>query len=319
MVASKENETKRVFTPAMEKMFSAIPGIEYAAEVPVVYAERLTESEFKNDWVQKNKACLIKGAVAHWPAVEKWRQKEYWLTQLNDFDVDVFFHSNFVTPELHNREKENITFHQAIERLYAHQDAVMSLPSKEIKEGSDFYPLKNEMHGFYFLPTPGLPRVYPTRRIFIYRGAATSWHYHDVDETLMCQLNGTKRVALLPSGIPKTRRVINFLNSESYLEGEKLDADIKLKPFMIDVASGDALYIPPYWYHAVVPVDDEIGQTLAYCWKSPWHKFGDVSNYFVRKLYRSALWPLNLYTFFLPFLAVYAGASFSIRKILGRV
>lgn len=276
----------------------------------VLHAEKLKEEEFMKNWVNRNKACLIKGAVAHWPAVKKWKEKTYWLSHLGNFEVDVFPHENFNTPDLQNNGREVMHFHDAIERLHAGKDPIFNLPSKEINPNSHFEPLKAEMAGFTFLPNPGNPRVYPRMRIFIYRGASTAWHYHDADETLMCQVNGTKKVALLPPSIPHTREVVQFLNSEEYLKGKKLDPALGLNPSVAEVGEGDALYIPPYWYHAVAPVDDGIGYTLAFCWKSPWHKMGNFSSYFVRRLYKAAVWPVNPYTPFLPFIAAYAGISY---------
>jgi hypothetical protein len=131
----------------------------------------------------------------------------------------------------------------------------------------------------------------------------------------MCQINGTKRVGLLPPGIPKAKFVSEFLNAERYLEGEALDADLDLKPMIVDVEEGDALYIPPYWYHGVMPVDDKVGFTLAFCWRSPIHILGKFSIYFVRKLYRHFMWPFRRATPLLPFLAVYAGALYVFRKL----
>jgi len=39
------------------------------------------------------------------------------------------------------------------------------------------------------------------------------------------------------------------------------------------VHPGDAIYIPPHWWHAVECPDarDGLGITLAYCWRSPAH------------------------------------------------
>jgi hypothetical protein len=319
MISLQEPANKKAFTPATEKLFSAIPGIENASGVAVLHADELEEDEFTKHWVNKNRACLIKGAVAHWPAVRKWKEKSYWLSQLDNFQIDVFPHENFNTPEFHDKGREVMNFHDAIERLYARRDPIFNMPSKEINRSSHFEPLKAEMKGFKFLPNPGLPRAYPRMRIFIYRGASTAWHYHDADETLMCQVNGAKKVAILPPSIPRVREVAEFLKSEQYLKGKSLDPSLKLNPSIVEVGEGDALYIPPYWFHAVVPVDQEIGQTLAFCWKSPWHKIGNFSSYFVRKLYKTAFWPFNLYTLFLPFLAVYAGTSFLVGKLFKRI
>ena len=110
------------------------------------------------------------------------------------------------------------------------------------------------------------------------------------------------------------KHVNDFLQQEQHLKGKSLDSDLDLKPMIVEVGEGDALYIPPYWLHSVVPVDDEVGFTVAFCWASPWHKLGDLSSFFVRKLYRQALWPLKGISLAVPFIACRACTAHVIRK-----
>ena len=130
----------------------------------------------------------------------------------------------------------------------------------------------------------------------------------------MCQVNGSKRIALFSPHIPEPKRVMNFLRGELHLKGERLDPSLALNPSIVDVKETDALYIPPYWHHAVVPIDGDVGFTLAYCWSSPWHKFGDFGNYYVRKLYRDGFWPVKIVSFILPFIAVYSSVIWAFKK-----
>jgi dTDP-4-dehydrorhamnose 3,5-epimerase-like enzyme len=295
--------------------FSFIPGIKEARPVPVVAATHLTARAFHNDWVSKNKPCLVKGAVKDWPAVTAWRNKDYWRAACENFNIRVYLDMNHNSPELH---RETIMpFHDAIDRLFARRDAVFSMPSERIEHNGPFSALLKEMNDFPFVSPQLMPRMYEHRRLFLYRKAATAWHYHNIDETLMCQVNGAKKVVLLSPRIPRPEFVTRFLNDEWYLQGKLLDPALKLNPYTVTVEEGDALYIPPYWHHGVVPADTQIGFTLAYCWKSPWHILGDFSNYFVRDLYKKAIWPLNRFTPFLPFLGCYAGMSLLWRKMRG--
>ena len=94
-----------------------------------------------------------------------------------------------------------------------------------------------------------------------------------------------------------------------------MDPSLKLSSYVVDVLEGDALYIPPYWHHGVVPTDANVGFTLAYCWASPIHILGDFSNYFVRSLFLKGLWPIKKISFALPFIALYAGLSNACHKI----
>jgi len=295
-----------------EDLFSFIPGIERAAPVPVLHTKDLQEQTFL-EWVYDSRPCLVKGAVSHWPAVQKWRNKEYWLSTCKNFDIKIYPHSNHNNFNLYKGEQTR--FHDAIGRLFDNRDHILSIPTDAITEGSNWGGLLKDMTGFKFFPAPPMPREYYRSRAFIYRRAATAWHYHGIDETLMCQVKGTKRVAILPASIPNPRKVMHYLQNELYVDGARLDGLPDLKPMIVDVEEGDALYIPPYWFHAVVPLGGEIGFTLAYCWKSPWLKFGNLGNFFVRRLYRNGLWPLRPVTPVLPFIAVYSAARYISRKL----
>jgi cupin-like protein len=309
--------------PAEEKkqygddIFSVIPGFEKASAVPVLDAAVLTEEVFKRDWVSKNKPCLIKGIVKHWPAVGKWKNKEYWTDTCENVDVNVYPHINHNDPSRLNAEK--MKFYDALERVYSSSDQIFSMPGETITEDGRFSGVIKDMPGFACLPSSEMPRVYDRRRFFMYRRAATAWHYHGIDETLMCQVKGAKKVALLPPDIPRAKYVTRFLHDELHLEGRTLDKSLELRPCITEVMEGDALYIPPYWHHAVIPCDGEIGFTLAFCWRSAWYKLGDFSNYFVRDVYRQGIWPFTKFTPFLPFLGMYAGISYCVKKITGVV
>jgi hypothetical protein len=266
--------------------------------------------------VYKNKACLVKGAVARWPAVQKWKDRNYWHETCKNFKIDVYKHQNYNDHDM--QKGEVMEFHDAIDRLFSKEDDVFSMPSETIKEGQRFGGVLKDVKDFPFVSSSVMPRMYDHRRFFIYRKAATSWHYHNIDETLMCQVNGTKKVALLSPDIPNAKYVTDFLFKEKYLSGQTLDQSLELKPMLVTVEEGDALYIPPYWHHGVVPNDNEVGFTLAYCWRSPWHKFGNLSNYFVRKLYSDGFKLRQPISAALPFIAVYAGIVYAGRKITGK-
>lgn len=298
-----------------DDLFSIIPGIEEAGEAPLVFANELNKKIFNENWVIPNKPCLIKGAVKHWPAVQKFKSQDYWLSVCDDFEIKVYPHMNHNVWDRQKVDSQDISFHEAIKRLHNDEDHILSIPSEKVTIDNQFSELIKETPGFSFLSSSIKPRMYDQRRFFMYRRAATAWHYHNIDETLMCQVSGAKKVALLPPDIPSAKYVTKFLTDECYLDGEALNSTMDLKPMIAYVQEGDALYIPPYWHHTVVPDDGEIGFTYAYCWKSPWHKFGDFSNYFVRKLYRDGMWPIKVVSLIMPFLGIYAGMLHGFRKL----
>ncbi|MEW7293176.1 cupin-like domain-containing protein [Aquimarina sp. 2304DJ70-9] len=292
------------FTGLNDDLFSILPNIEKAEHAPCLHVSDLDQQNFYKDWVANNKPCLIKEAVKHWPATQKVKEKDYWLSICDDFHIRIYPHMNHNMWERQKVDSERITFHEAIKRLHRNEDYILSIPSEKIAKDNRFSGLLKEMPGFSFLSNKIKPRMYDQRRFFMYRRAATSWHYHNIDETLMCQVSGAKKVVLLPPDVPKAKYICEFLTNEHYMDGKQIDETLKLEPMIVTVEEGDALYIPPYWHHAVVPVDDNIGFTLAYCWKSPWYKLGDFSNYFVRKLYKDGFWPLKITSLLMPFVGI---------------
>lgn len=305
-------EMKKIAT----ELFSVIPGIDRALTVPVVQAENLTSREFLHDRVAMNSPCLIKGAVKNWPASKKWRDKDYWIATCRNETKAITTHMNYYSWKRKKEGSEKLPFHEAIERLFEGKDHIFSIPSQVVNEQSLFAGIIKDVPGFSFLEKKQSPLWDSPRGLFIYRRAATAWHVHNCDETLMCQVKGAKRVALLPSTMPMARKVATFLESEAYLEGKALDATLDLKPRVVIVEEGDALYIPPHWFHCVVPTDGELGFTSLTVFRSPWHIYGNFSNYFVRRLYRQTMKNAPLkFKVVIPFLCLYAGVAYYWRKI----
>lgn len=305
------------FNGVGDDLFNIIPNIEKARNISVVDAKELIKSEFYKNWVSKNKPCLIKNAIKHWPAIQKFRNLDYWLSACDNFDMSVYPHMNHMVKNRHKADLIETTFYDAVKRLFKNQDFILNLSRNEISETNQFSKLIKEMPDFSFLSNELKPRGYPHRRFFMYRRASTAWHYHNMDETLMCQVNGSKKVALFSPKTKRVKEISNYLTKERYLEGETLDPNITVDPIIAYVEEGDALYIPPYWLHGVAPVDGEIGFTLAYCWGSPIHIMGDFSNYFVRKFHKNRFLPLNRHTFTTPFVSLYAAVLHTFYKLKG--
>ncbi|MGK0323459.1 MAG: hypothetical protein ACJAR4_001500 [Psychroserpens sp.] len=310
-----ETNTSKNFNGFGDDLFKIIPGIEKATKLSVVKASELNKKKFYKDWVSKNKPCLIKNAVKHWPATQKFKNYDYWLSACENFDMTIFPHMNHMVKELQQKNIIETTFYDALKRLFKNQDFILNISRNTITENNKFSKLIKEMPDFSFLSNESKPRRYPRRRFFMYRRASTAWHYHDLDETLMCQINGRKKVVLFSPKTSNVKIISKFLIKERYLEGEVLDDNLSVDPLIAYVEEGDALYIPPYWLHGVAAVDGEIGFTLAHCWSSPIHILGNFSNYFVRKLHKNRMWPINIYTFTTPFIGLYAWILHLINKV----
>jgi hypothetical protein len=118
--------------------------------------------------------------------------------------------------------------------------------------------------------------------------------------------------------MPSAKYVTKFLETEAYLEGKTIDKSLNIKPRLVTVEEGDTLYIPPHWFHCVVPKDGEVGFTFITGFRSPWHVYGKISNYFVRRLYNRAFKGASTgLKFIIPVWGSIAVASHYLRKISG--
>lgn len=301
-----------------EELFSIIPGMQHASQVPVLESEKLTEREFKNEWVARNQPCLIKGAVKNWPAVKKWKDKNYWIATCRNDKREIITHMNYYSWKRKGEGSESMPFHDAIERLFAGGDHIFSIPSQVVTENNLFAGIIKDIPGFTFLLNKQKPIWDNARGLFIYRRASTAWHVHYCDETLMCQVKGAKQVAMLPPYMPEAKHVTDFLESEAYLDGKALDQSLDLKMQRVTVEEGDSLYIPPHWFHCVVPTNGELGFTSLTVFRSPWHKYGRFSNYFVPRLYQRTFKGASAgMKVVIPFLAGFAVLSYFWRRITG--
>lgn len=292
---------------------SSIPGMNSAGKVPTLNASELTEEAFKKVWVDRNETCLIKGAISHWPAVQKWGNKEYWLRTCENKKVTVARNNGHELREKTLIGLLQMNFHDAMNRLYNNVDFSFYVQDVMPEAFKD-------IAGFNFLPSPKRPNNYIPNRLLIQRRAFTTWHAHSYDEFLLCQVKGAKKVMLFPSEIPSDiEHVTAFLRNERYLNGESLDMTVDFKPVIAELEEGDALYIPPFWHHAVHPQHSEVNFCVIHCWASPIHKFGYLSNYFVRQNYKDLIWPINKNSLKVPLLVLGGLVSLATRAICSKV
>ena len=296
-----------------EQILNNIPGMDSAKQVVCIDAEALTESSFYDNFVSLNKPCLIKNAISHWPAINKWQNQGYLKELCGENTSKYYPHMNYDDEKNMLVDETNVTFAQILDLLSANTNATISAPSI-LLERAPYNALAVDMTGFNFLPKPTKPIAYPTSRAFFYKKAGTGWHYHFVDETLMCQVKGTKRVGLLPPDKITDDIVHDIFTTDAYLLKDAFkDKDKeKIQPLIAQVEPGDALYIPPFWWHGVETLDSEYGITVANCWRSPLHVMGDISYPTVRKIWKKSLTKPNKNT---PFVVAFGSLSFMAQVI----
>jgi hypothetical protein len=122
------------------------------------------------------------------------------------------------------------------------------------------------------------PRLFRRQRLFIYKNASTEWHYHHTDETLTTQLLGAKHVSLFRLTLENwslyTRAIQANLHHMA-CSAELFPCESTITKYECILEVGDAVYIPPFWWHGIDPVDATFGITLASCFRTPLRRLGD--------------------------------------------
>ncbi|HWY62284.1 MAG TPA: cupin-like domain-containing protein [Rhizomicrobium sp.] len=243
-----------------------VPGMADAAAVPVLDAATLSEAVFQNDYVAQSRPCVIRGAVKHWPASKKWRDREYLKARSGHHEIFLYENEYHVQAKRMTAGKREINFAEAIDRL--HSDATRlaivttALPTE----------LLSDLGGFPFLTKAEPAYCYPPARYFFHRNAGTTWHYHPFDETLMCQVIGSKKIGLVSGNSPANLQLRRIFFAEDYYDNAAAFGalnDDSVRWFSATVEEGDALYIPPLWWHGVIPLSQGFGATAAVTWRSP--------------------------------------------------
>jgi hypothetical protein len=257
-----------------ETFLAQIRGMRTATPVPSREAGHLTEQVFLDEFVSRSAPCVIKGAVRDWPATRKWRDPQYLKSMSGHRRILYFPHENHLGYQRMMAGKEEMYFAQAMDRLHSPEIEVASLGLQ-----SDFPELRPDIGRFRFLTKADPPFLYPPIRFFFYRNAGSAWHFHPLDETLMCQIVGAKRIGLLSATTPNQKIIQDIFLREAYYDDssalEPLE-DANLCWFSATVEEGDALYIPPLWWHGVVAASNNFGATAAVPWRSPLHVVADT-------------------------------------------
>ncbi|UUQ64832.1 cupin-like domain-containing protein [Pseudomonas fuscovaginae UPB0736] len=279
------------------------PNYSQAKPVEVIDALTISSEDFVRRYVNRNRPCLIKNAVHHWPAFHKWKHLDYF--KANSRNSTVVVRSEIISevigwskPEVKaalskdsERIHQDIPLHEFLERLREGSDHLVA-DSCGFEEGAAIEPMKNDVAGLPFMPQLSKPRHYPAYRTFLYRNSYTDWHFHAADETFMTQVVGAKEVLLLPPDEASWRALRPVVEEAGYLydiDTQRFPDTRNLQALRTVVEPGDALYIPVYWWHAVQSLDESFGVTVAATFATPLHVIGNIRSPIARRILRRHL------------------------------
>jgi hypothetical protein len=252
--------------------------------VPTCNATHLTARAFWEKFVCVHQPVVIKAAAADWPALQKWRDPAYLAQRSSEDRVPVSQTFNPLPANAYFARLSVQPLCRAIAAMSeATEDAVFSIPSFPVPAG-----WAEDVGSYAFLTQDydRKPRVYPRRRLFVYKNAGTEWHYHPCDETLTTQLRGRKRVALFRLDASNWRAYSAIIESNLHhtrCARQFFPPDIGLIKYEAILEPGDAIYIPPFYWHGLDAADHDFGVTFAHCFRSPLHRVASLDEPIVRR------------------------------------
>ena len=258
------------------KVIDLVPGS--TSELPSIRANTLDSESFWTEYVCKHVPVIIRGAASDWPAVRAWQQPGYLEARCGNGKLGMSRTFNIMASARLARlsvNKHVRTLAESMREMRAAPDhETYSVPS--ISVPPQWAP---DLGNFSFLARKydRSPQTYRRQRLFIYKNASTEWHYHSLDETLTTQLVGAKRVSLFrldatnwdSYSLPIQANIHHMSCGPSYFppaaELNKVEGVLQ---------AGDALYLPPFWWHGIDPADSQLGITLAQCFRTPLRRLG---------------------------------------------
>ncbi|MCH8616485.1 cupin-like domain-containing protein [Sphingomonas sp. SM33] len=255
---------------------------------PVAEFHDVNRERFDTMVVPRGRPAVLRGLVADWPAVQAARQGyEALADYLRGVASEEPFEAWFGAPEIggrfgyneafdgYNHERRLATVGQLLDLLMRQRghDAPYSMYAGGI-------PIRKHLPGL--MPDIGVPLLDKSREtlISLWLGNRTRVAPHwDLPQNLACVIAGRRRFTLFPTEQLKNLYVgpLDFTLAGQPTSLVDLDnPDFERHPRFrealqvaetVELAPGDALYLPSLWWHAVSSLD-EIGAMVNFWWRA---------------------------------------------------
>ncbi|UVO55320.1 cupin-like domain-containing protein [Sphingomonas sp. SUN039] len=212
-----------------------------------------------------NRPALLKGVVAHWPAVPRW-SPDYLRRTIGDrpveFQGDRRDDPRFeLDKDAHRRTAPFTAYLDMVEAEEAGNNAYITAynsgPNAEAL--APLMPDIGTLEAFLNPADPGSKGM-----LWIGPAGTFTPLHHDLTNNLLIQITGRKRVVLVsPEDTPKLYNEHHVFSRVGDLEGN-LDAfpyTAAVTPLVADLEPGDALFIPIGWWHQVRALDFSVSIT----------------------------------------------------------
>ncbi|CAM8671583.1 cupin-like domain-containing protein [Sphingobium sp.] len=214
-------------------------------------AENLSGEDFLHSFYAPGRPVLIKGAMADWPALERWTP-DYLAETIGDAQIEYQGgRSGAQDYELKkDRHRKRAPFRQFIALARAGGNDAYLTASNSAANAPALAPLAADLGHLdaYLTRAPGMVWIGG-------EGTFTPLHF-DLTNNLLAQVTGTKRVILIPPS--QTQRLAHTSHVFSDVRDITDPARLALYPQAQDVlryevllTPGDLLFVPIGWWHQV--------------------------------------------------------------------
>jgi lysine-specific demethylase 8 len=232
--------------------------------------EQPTLGEFRTRYVDRERPVVLRGAIREWPLFRTWTP-EYLKSVLGarpvkvarspdggeyfDPETGVDYVRDFILP--FDQFVDRVFAKDSTEKLYLLQASLTEFPELAGEVVAPDYP----------------PRPILFQNLWIGSGGNITRCHYDMQDNLLAQVVGRKRVTLFPSrDLWRMYPRSPFGNKSNFSRVDVERPDFGRFPRFRDVPAletqlepGDMLYIPIHWFHHVVSVDASV--SLNYWWQ----------------------------------------------------
>jgi hypothetical protein len=244
-------------------------------ERTVRVVENVSAEQFRADIFPGNEPVLLKGLVAHWPAVIEGRTSpEAMMRYIRRFDqgkpVETIMGPSAIEGRFfYNEKMDGLNFSKKTSSIGRSMDRILALRGHENPPSIYIQstPVSEYLPGFAAENTLAIAADTALPRIWIGNRLTVQTHF-DVKENIACVVSGRRRFTLFPpaqtpnlypgpfeltlSGPPVSMVRLDTPDFNSY---PKFRAAME-HAVVADLVAGDALYIPYFWWHHVQSQDD---------------------------------------------------------------
>lgn len=289
----------------------SMPHYADATLVDCVASDAISSRDFQDRYVRTRTPVVIRDGVRHWDAWSRWDtdylrrvagDERVQVTRCLILDFLLMALTRGLDREARAREARSWFGHMRLSDYLEHCTTRFD-PSETIYARNIPIPASiAEDVGPVSVQVAGATNGYTG---FVGRRSYTDSHEHQGFDTFMCQVRGAKEVILHPPDASHCRSLYASRWTGNWSPVRFFDVDLRRfprfgrsRPHKAVIASGDALYIPDPWWHAVVSADDELEVTVTVWFPPPYLRLSSPQT--VRRLMRQprtimrAAWDLRL-------------------------